>query len=106
MKWPWGETPEQDLLREVHPTQILVSNAAGLLELQRITEAVKDLLKIETPEILMLQETKIEGETLLHISNSKWKKNAEKDISVGGTSGDLATLWSDDESSLESSFET
>jgi len=32
-------------------------------------EAVKDLLKIESLEILFLQETKIEGETLLEINN-------------------------------------
>jgi exonuclease III len=69
-------------------------------------EAVKDLLKIESPEILMLQETKIEGETLLEISNLKWKKNAGKSISARGSSGGLATLWSEDKFHLESSFET
>ena len=69
-------------------------------------EAIKDLLKIEILEILMLQETKIEGETLLHISSSKWKKNVRKAISARGTSRGLATLWSDEEFSLENSFET
>ena len=48
-------------------------------------EAVKDIMKIETPEILMLQETKIEWETLLEINNSKWNKNARKAISMRGT---------------------
>ena len=38
-------------------------------------EAVKDLLKIEISDILMLQETKIEGETLLDLSRIKWKLN-------------------------------
>ena len=69
-------------------------------------EAFKDLLKIESPEILMLQETKIEGETLLEINNSKWKKNAGMTISARGTSGGLVTLWSEEEFHLESSFET
>jgi exonuclease III len=46
-------------------------------------KAVKDLLKIESPEILMLQETKIEGETLLEINNLKWKKNAGKPLAQG-----------------------
>ena len=46
-------------------------------------EAVKDILKIETPEILMFQETKIKGETLLQINNLKWKKNWGKAISAG-----------------------
>ena len=31
-------------------------------------EDIKDLIKIESPEILMLQETKIKGETLLDLS--------------------------------------
>lgn len=41
-------------------------------------EAVKDLLKIETPKILMLQETNIEGETLLEINKLKWGKKCKK----------------------------
>ena len=69
-------------------------------------EAVKDLLKIEVPEILMLQETNIEGETLLHISSTKWKKKVGKAISTRGTFGGLATLWSDEEFTLEFSLET
>jgi hypothetical protein len=47
-------------------------------------EAVKDLLKIDPPEILLLQETKIEGDTLLEINNQKWKKNVGKAISARG----------------------
>jgi hypothetical protein len=69
-------------------------------------EAVKDLLKIESAKILMLQETKIEGETLLEINNLKWKKKAGKTISARGSSGGLATLWAKDKFHLESSFET
>ena len=70
------------------------------------SEAVKDLLKIETPEILMLQETKIEGDSLLQINSNKWKKNAGKAISIKGSSRGLATLWADEEFTLESSFDT
>eukprot|EP00253_Pinus_taeda_P018178 PITA_18178 len=40
-------------------------------------EAIKDLLKAEPSDILMLQETKIEGQALLDISKSKWNKNIE-----------------------------
>ena len=36
-------------------------------------EADEDILKIESPDILMLQNTKIEGETLLDLSHIKWK---------------------------------
>ena len=69
-------------------------------------EAIKDLLKIETPEILILQETKIEGDSLLHISSNKWKKNAGKAISARGSSRGLPTLWADEEFTLEISFDT
>jgi len=58
-------------------------------------EAVKDLLKAELSNILMLQETKIEGQTLLDISRSKWNKNIGKVVSAKGTSRGLATLWSE-----------
>jgi exonuclease III len=69
-------------------------------------EAVKDLLKTESPEILMLQETKIEGEALLDLSRMNWKRNGGKVVSARGTSGGLATVWIEDQFHLESSFET
>ena len=69
-------------------------------------KAVKDLLKFESPEILMLQETKIEGDTLLEINKQKWKKNAGKEISARGSSRKLETLWMKNEFHLEISFET
>jgi len=69
-------------------------------------EAVKDLLKIEPPEILLLQEKKIEGDTLLEINYKQWKKNAGKYISARGSSSGLATLWVKEKFHLESSFET
>jgi exonuclease III len=69
-------------------------------------EAVKYLLKFESPDILLLQETKIEGETLLEISNLKWKKNTRKSISTRGSSSSLTTLWVKGKFQLEISFET
>eukprot|EP00253_Pinus_taeda_P013077 PITA_13077 len=45
-------------------------------------EAVKNLLKSEFPEILMLQETKIEGEALLELSKVKWKTKVGKVVSA------------------------
>eukprot|EP00253_Pinus_taeda_P020601 PITA_20601 len=59
-------------------------------------EAVKDLLKIEPSDILLLQETKIEGNTLLDISKKKWKKSTGRAVSSRGSAGGLATLWADD----------
>ena len=55
-------------------------------------EAIKDLMKMEPIDILMLQETKIEGHALLEISSTKWNKRAGKAVSSRGTSGGLATL--------------
>ena len=69
-------------------------------------ESVKYILKIETPDILMLQETKIEGGTLLDLSHTKWKLNSGKAVSPRGSSGGLATVWSKDMFVLVSSFET
>jgi hypothetical protein len=63
-------------------------------------------LKSEIPEILMLQETKIEGEALLELSKVKWKTKAGKAVSARGTCGGLATLWEADKFQLESSFQT
>ena len=59
-------------------------------------EAVKDLLKLVSSNILLLQETKIEEEYLLLLSKSKWKLNIGKAVSVRGTSGGIATLWCDE----------
>ena len=55
-------------------------------------EVVKDLLKMEPSDILLLQETKIEEKTLLSISKSKWNKNADKVVSARGTSLSLENL--------------
>ena len=46
-------------------------------------EAVKDLLKMEPSDILLLQETNIEEEPLLSISKSKWNKNASVRLGKG-----------------------
>lgn len=69
-------------------------------------EAVMDLQKIEPSDILMLQETKIEGRALLDISKSKWKKSAGKVVSSRGSSEGLATLWTEDSFLLNKSHET
>jgi len=69
-------------------------------------EAVENLLKSELPEILMHQETKIEGEALLKLSKGKWKTKVGKAVSAKGTCGRIATLWEADKFQLESSFQT
>ena len=69
-------------------------------------EVVKNILKMEPADILLLQETKIEEEVILSISRSKWKKNARVVVSAWGTSRGLTTLWSNDKLLLKSSYVT
>jgi len=80
-------------------------NCRGLGNPSKV-DAVKDLMKAEPSDILMLQETKIEGHALLEISSSKWNKRAGKAISSRGTSGGLTTLWNDDLFQLKNHKET
>jgi exonuclease III len=80
-------------------------NCRGLGNPSKI-EAVKDLLKADPSDILMLQETKIEGQALLEISSSKWNKRSGKAVSSRGTSGGLATLWTEDLFHLNKHHET
>ena len=85
--------------------QIISWNCRGLGNPLK-AEAVKDLLKMEPSDILLLQETKIEEEALLSIETLKWKKNVGMAVSAWGTSGGLATLWSDDKFLLKPSYAT
>ena len=66
--------------------QIVSWNYRGLGNPKK-AEAVKDLLRMEPSDILLLQETNIEEEALLSLSRSKWKKNAGMAVSARGTSG-------------------
>jgi len=45
------------------------------------------------PEVLLIQETKLEEEDLLHASNSFWKKGSGKVVSARGASAGIGTLW-------------
>ena len=56
-------------------------------------EAAKYLMRMDSTNILLLQETKIEEESLLLLSKTKWKMNVGKVVSVRGTYGGLSTLW-------------
>ena len=67
-------------------------------------EAVKDLLRMEPSNILLLQETKIYEDALLLLSKTKWKKNSGMAISARGTSGGLETLWSKELFLLKESY--
>ena len=56
-------------------------------------EDVKDLLRMDSLVILLLQETKIEEDFLLSLSNKNWKMNVGKVVSARGTAGGITALW-------------
>eukprot|EP00253_Pinus_taeda_P009325 PITA_09325 len=72
--------------------QLISWNCRGLGNPNK-AEAIRDLLKMETADILMLQETKVEGETLLNTSAKKWKFDSGKAVSARGIAGGLGTFW-------------
>ena len=59
---------------------------------------------MESTEILLLQETKIDQDTLLVLSKTKWKLNNGIVVSARGSCGGLATIWMEDKYTLLSSF--
>lgn len=61
---------------------------------------------MEPTNILMLQETKIEGELLLNTSSTKWKFDNGKAVSTKGSTGGTGTFWSGKIFSLERFYET
>ena len=85
--------------------QMVSWNCRGLGNPNKV-DAVKDLLKLETVDILMLQETKIEGEILQNISSTKWKYDTGKAVSARGSTGGIGTFWSKNSFSLERFSET
>ena len=75
--------------------QVTSWNSRGLGNLIK-AKVVKDLMKMASSEILLLQETKIEEEALLILSKSNWNLNVGKVVSARGSSGGLATLWNEE----------
>ena len=70
------------------------------------SEAVNDLIRMASPNVLMLQETKIDEESLLSISSKSWKLNVGKAVSSRGTAGGIATLWNISDFILENSLKS
>ena len=69
-------------------------------------EVVKDLMRMVSSDILLLQETKIDEESLLLLSKSKWKMSAGKANNTRGTSWGLATPWCEGNFHLKNWFVT
>ena len=56
-------------------------------------EAMRNLIKTENPDIMLVQETKLEESDFLQSSKKFWKKGGTKAISARGASRGLGTLW-------------
>jgi exonuclease III len=56
-------------------------------------EALRDIVRLERPEVLLIQETKMEEADLLRISPTFWKKGPGKAVSAREASGGLVTFW-------------
>jgi exonuclease III len=56
-------------------------------------EALKDIIRMTMPEILLIQETKLEESDLLQASKTFWKKGQGKAVSARGASGGINTFW-------------
>lgn len=56
-------------------------------------EAMRSLIRTETPDILLVQETKLEDVIFLQASKKIWFKSEARAISTWGTSGGIGTLW-------------
>lgn len=69
-------------------------------------EAIKDIKKMGPIDVLMLQETKIEGETLLNTSITNCKFDSGKVISARGSPGGIGTFWSKNIFTLGRTHET
>ena len=54
---------------------------------------MKYLISLDHPDILLIQETKMEKDTFLHVSAKFWKKGASVVINSRGASGGIGTLW-------------
>lgn len=56
-------------------------------------DALKDIVRLHTPEILLIQETKLEDTILLQSSKMFWRKGPGRAVSARGASGGIASFW-------------
>ena len=54
---------------------------------------MKDLVRIHNPEILLVQETKLEEAAILQAGKKFWKKGLGIANKSRGDSGGIATFW-------------
>lgn len=67
-------------------------------------EAMNSLIRLEAPDILLIQETKLEDLVFLQASKKFWKKDGAHATSTHGASGGLGLLWNPNKFSLISKY--
>ena len=55
-------------------------------------EAMKDLIRLSEPDIVLIQEAKLEKETFMRVSGKFWNKGGGLVVSLRGASGGIGTL--------------
>eukprot|EP00253_Pinus_taeda_P025362 PITA_25362 len=63
-------------------------------------EAMKSLIRLETLDILLIHETKLEDSAFLQVSKKIWQKDGAQATSARGASGGLGLLWNPNKFSL------
>ena len=56
-------------------------------------EAIRILIRIDSPDILLVQETKLEDVFFLHASKKLWNRSEARAISARRALGGLGTIW-------------
>ena len=56
-------------------------------------EAMKILVRLERPNIILIQETKMEERDFLHKRKKSWGKGGGIAVSSRGASGGMGILW-------------
>ena len=63
-------------------------------------EAIRNLIRTEAPDILLIQETKLEDKLFLQISKNLCPKSEARAISARGALGGIGTLWNSNKYAL------
>lgn len=63
-------------------------------------EAMRSLIRQESPDILLVEETKMEESSFVQANRKFWKKDGAHATSARGASGGLGSLWNPHKFSL------